>query len=742
MNIRHQTWFRTGISLFTSLALTIVSLTIVMPTAAGENSMPSGPAEYVSAPAQVSIEPPASPATVQATLPISLPVFQLGAPAVNQDTLQRLAASYSGISPTATLSDTTFAGSLSLRSVNTQTGTSLQQFVATGGFFATNFQRAFSETAGLRLTGYNPSTICSYLQGKSLFPQDFAPSDPKGCTGYRETPIYLSILTPTLPTSGANSPAAAGAISEVVQIGVEFQAPLEVVVGQLPTGGPMYMPLGGPGGHLSLLLTGFGDQESLDPMMTGLNAIAAPMNGRFIQRTIGSYPVVPPQVVRSQLSDRLRSILPAGAVITPGNPGLEYYVDHPAVTQTVIMPMWVFTDATANVGGEEVDLKGLTLPGVEGFLPDVHITSPASNAIYFPGRPLTVTGTISGTAEPFTYTLEVEGGSVLTTGVAPSGTLQLPLNSVPFPIGKGSGDNVVLRLSATDSNGAMSQDSVLLQSPLFVYLPLVLRDATGSSAMSLPGASPWAEAPAQPATAFTMGVEWIQYYNGTNPDLPGVPPDANGFYNRLVSLGWTGRFNWGNNAAWEKDWRDCSLGGIDCTFGVDRAEFAYFSGHGSPARIYFGVNKDAYSFWGGNARFQNVRWAAFSSCQTLRAGPYVGPGNPPLTDWFNSFQGAYMLLGFHSTMGDIAFGGPLIDNMKLPKLFGVIPLFSSQPTIRDAWVMTAFQMNAGKPAYLYAVGNLNPVDYKLPDPAWSFFYPDVSVPLTGIYQFRWVWWNE
>ncbi len=95
-----------------------------------------------------------------------------------------------------------------------------------------------------------------------------------------------------------------------------------------------------------------------------------------------------------------------------------------------------------------------------------------------------------------------------------------------------------------------------------------------------------------------------------------------------------------------------------------------------------------------------------------------------------------MLLGFHSVMGDIAFGGPLIDNMKLPKLFGVVPLFSAQLTIRDAWVMTAFQMNAGKSAYLYAVGNLNPVDYKLPDPTWSFVYPNATVPLTGIYQYR------
>ena len=514
----------------------------------------------------------------------------------------------------------------------------------------------------------------------------------------------------------------------MVQIGVIFHIPLAIDVG---AAAPDYIPLGGPGGHLSMLLTGFGDNESLDPQWRGVNAIASPFHGRSLTR-MGDYQAVS----QKEAIDQLRGALPPGAVITPGNPGLMYYVDHPAVTQTVMMPMWVFTDALANVGGQEVDLKGLTLPGVSGFLPDVQIATPSNGAIYFPGKPITLTGAISGAAGPFTYTLSVDGGSVLTSGVAPSGTLQLPLSSVPPPIAEGSGDNVVLRLSVTDGNGATGEDSVLLNAPLMVYLPVVLRNSAGL-AEYLPAPDVFT-GPASTAAAFTMGVEWIQYYNGTNPDLAGVPPDANGFYNALRAEGWTGRFNWGNNAAWEKDWRDCSLGGIDCTWGVDRAEFVYFSGHGSPARIYFGVNKDAYNFFGGNARFQNVRWAAFSSCQTLRAGPYVSIGNPPLTYWFDAFQGAYMLLGFHSNMADIAFGGPLVDNMRLPKLFGLIPLFGSQRSIREAWVLTAFQMNAGKPAYLYARGNFDPVDLKLPDPVWSNYS---TPPLTGIYQYRWVWWN-
>jgi len=70
------------------------------------------------------------------------------------------------------------------------------------------------------------------------------------------------------------------------------------------------------------------------------------------------------------------------------------------------------------------------------------------------------------------------------------------------------------------------------------------------------------------------------------------------------------------------------------------------------ASIAFGVSKDSTSFFGDNARYSTVRWVAFSSCQTLRAGPFVSatPANTPLADWFNAFQGAHLLLGFHSNV--------------------------------------------------------------------------------------------
>ena len=205
-----------------------------------------------------------------------------------------------------------------------------------------------------------------------------------------------------------------------------------------------------------------------------------------------------------------------------------------------------------------------------------------------------------------------------------------------------------------------------------------------------------------------------------------------------MGLGWPRVFNWYNSLAWERDWRDCSLGGSDCTYGVDRADYVYYSGHGSNGGISMPSNSHDLSWFDGtNARFQNARWVSFSSCLTLRAQWGI-PGAEPIRKWFNAFQGAHMLLGFNSLMADVAFGPRLVDNMRIPTypFIGEFPW--AQRTIAEAWVQTAFEMNAGKPAYIYATkGTIDPSTNKLPkatDPLMARPYP------AG--WFFWVWWNE
>jgi hypothetical protein len=250
------------------------------------------------------------------------------------------------------------------------------------------------------------------------------------------------------------------------------------------------------------------------------------------------------------------------------------------------------------------------------------------------------------------------------------------------------------------------------------YLPAVLNAVTSGAGDAPTVLAQETAVPRAIMATYRFGVHAGSDYPPYGPggsDLGGVVPDANGFRSGMSGYGWTSTYNWWNSAAWEKDWRDCSLGGGDCTYGVDRVDFAYYAGHSGPGGLSMpSNNRDRSWFAGTDARFQTVRWAGFASCQALRA-QWTPASQAPIRDWFGAFQGAHMLLGFNSNMADVAFGPRLVDNMRMPTIFG-IPLPFAQRTIAEAWVQTAFQMNAGKPAYLYAVGTngVNPITNKLP----------------------------
>jgi hypothetical protein len=91
-----------------------------------------------------------------------------------------------------------------------------------------------------------------------------------------------------------------------------------------------------------------------------------------------------------------------------------------------------------------------------------------------------------------------------------------------------------------------------------------------------------------------------------------------------------------------------------------------------------------------------------------------------------------MLLGFNSVMADIAYGPVLMENMRRPIFFPW-----AQRTIAEAWVQTAFEMNAGRPAYIWATSTtVDPIGNKLPqvtDPLMQRPFP--------ANWFYWVWWN-
>jgi hypothetical protein len=644
-------------------------------------------------------------------LPPEMPVFAILPTLINPDIILSNAMRMNGIAPTDVYTETSRGGLDHLFAFNPENGNIVDEFNRTGGLFAINYSRAYTETS-LTVTPSTPD-ICLFLQNRQLFPSEIEPqyTDCRSNPPYNIKQIHLSTVE---PQNGRGTNSIIGALIEI---------PLAIDIG---AAAPDYIPMGGPGGHLSLILAGNGNTPGLDNSLPGLQALASPWFGRErLMDPIGYYPVIPMQ----QAIEQYKAGFPPGVAVDPGTPVMVYYVGFPDVPQDAVMPTWTFPDATAVISGTVVNLKETTLPGVTGFAPEVTIISPTDGSVFLSDQPVSITFDIGGGQGPYTYTISADSTPIL-SGESAGGTMTINLGPLPFATSREGGH--VLSVEAVNQYNISGEATVFLGSPAILYLPVLDKGSQGMMSANAPGSV--TASPAAPDSVLGVGVEWILNYHNPNLNLGLTQADAQGFYNWLGALGWSKRFNYGNDYAWEKDWRDCSLGGGDCSYGVENSQFAYFSGHGSPASFYFGVAKDATGAWAGNSRFQNVRWAAFSSCQTVRAGPYVGPGDPPLTYWFNSFQGSYMILGFHSTMRDVAFGFQFGINLYNP-LYILFP--SLQPSISQAWVNAAFQMDAGKPAYLYGVGNLNPVNFKLPAANSG-----PRAALTGIYQFRWVWWDE
>jgi hypothetical protein len=669
-----------------------------------------------------------------ATCTPTLPVFRLLPVTTTGQTAQGLAGLFDGIGGLPPFSDTSHAGTPRFSVPNTDTGSLLEQYGPSGGFFAFNAGGAFSTTNRGQISPDDARGLaCQFLSQHNLFPSQTLPeaqppcSDRVGDLPYQVTGIYAG-----KQLSGTGALAAA----QVMTTGVLVQIPLGIDAG---LGNPLM--LRGPGGHLSLIFvtttmpvrsySATGQGPMLDSSFPGLAALAIPFSRTLESR--GNYTVTD----SSQAIQALQALMP-GAVITPGNPELVYYADDPAVPQQNLIPTWYFPDAMALVDGHEVSLRGYSTPAVPGFMPNVQITSPANGTIFIVGRPVTITGNISGGTEPYTYTWLMEDGSTL-TGITAGGAVSLVTSTLPLPH-PGDSVSVTVRLRATDSNGATGEDYLALQPGPRVYLPIVLRNSSGLNSLVVS-----VEAlPASPASPMAFGIEagWdYPPYGPGGPDLPGVIPDAFGFQSGMLSQGWSQRFFWANANAWERDWRDCSLGGSDCTYGVDRADFVYYPGHGGGGGISVpSTNHDLGWADGSQMRFQNVRWVGFASCATLRAQGYTPATAAPIfTHFHDSFQGSHMLLGFNSSMADVAFGPRLVDNMRVPTWWG-IPIPAWQHTIAEAWVLTTFEMNAGKPAYIWVVGSngYNPYFDKLP----TFYTPSPWGRPYPFVEWDWVWWDE
>lgn len=717
--------------LFRMVSFVVVALTALLGVSV---ALPAARTAAIAAPR------PAPRRTAQAPLVpggTPLPIFHFDSPNVSDKDAFGLSQRFSGIAQRQQALQDTYLGRPRFTVPNTQTGALLEQYGATGGFYAYNAVEAFGESARGPIDPTAAKALaCTFLTGNSLLPPEAPPA------GFCDGSVLPYYVVPAHATNqGAGMSIAA---TDSITIGLIVQVPLALNTGQysqVPS-----VPLGGPGGHLSLLFrtTSPDNGFSLDNSVPGLGAVALPWYGRSYQ-FLRNVPAVDPATLKQQVTDRVRAAYPGASSVNVPDPVLEYMVSDAADDQQALEPDLTFQGIEVTVDGQTLVLRDISVPAVEsgagGFGPSVSITAPGNASTFVPGSSVAFTGGISDGTAPYTYTWSLDDGTVLGTGTRVSaGSVGLTTSQLPVLSHNGMPVATVVHLHVQDGDGAEREAvvSVVPATAPSLFMPLMTRSGAASALAAAPQpqpAGPISIASSNYSFGVEMGSDYPPYGPG-GPDLPGVPPDAVGFRIGLEVLGWTRVFHWSNSTAWERDWRDCSLGGGDCTYGVDRADFVYYSGHGSNGGISLPSSVDSSWFPGDNARFQRARWVGFSSCLTLRAQP--NDSTAPIRKWFNSFQGAHMLLGFNSVMGDIAFGPRLIDNMRIPTFFG-IPFPSLQRTIREGWVLTAFEMNAGKPAYIYAIGTngVNPVNNKLPQPGDPLLprpYPVAS--------WHWVWWDD
>ncbi len=692
----------------------------------------------------------------------TLPVLRLSAPSVTGGSTSDLSQRFSSIYNRQEVASERYLGNLRYTVPNTDTTSLLTRYGASGGFYAFNVEELGRETPrGAIDRGQAERLACLFLvlndfmdrQGNLLTgpqsPQGVSTPNPQGCdfNPNPQNPLYETnlIRSTTLSASTPNAPGTEQTVGVVVRVPMNLNLFRDRQNGTLP-------PLGGAGGHLSLLFntTAQGNAPSLDSSVPGLAAVAMPFFSRQLD-LLREVPIADPNVLRAQVQQRVAASYPGATNINVPPPESYYNVLDAAQEQRILEPVLAFEGIEVTVGGETIVLRDIVVPlaqsGPGGFGPLVNITAPASGTRFTPGAAVTLRGAISEGTAPYSYQwFTGEGESLSAPNALPAaGTVELTTRNLPVLGKAGTPDPVSVVLRVTDGEGVIREAQVSLTPSVApsLYIPL-LAASRGATPVAVPGdAQPGAEGAASAEailaqSGYSFGIEANWDYPPFGPggsDLPGVVPDATGFRSGMLSYGYSQRFYWANGSAWERDWRDCGLSGSDCTYGVDRADFVYYAGHGGPGGISMASNKDSTWFTGTNARYATLRWAGFASCQTLRVQGYAA-GSEPIRKWFGAFQGAHMLLGFNSNMADVAFGGRLVDNMRMPSFFG-IDFPWAQLTIAQAWVKTAFDMNAGKPAYIYARSTtVNPLNNKLPKPGQAM--PPRPLPVNS---YHWVWWE-
>ena len=170
-----------------------------------------------------------------------------------------------------------------------------------------------------------------------------------------------------------------------------------------------------------------------------------------------------------------------------------------------------------------------------------------------------------------------------------------------------------------------------------------------------------------------VGIEWVENYAGSVPNVDNMQESAEGFYNGISALSnWKGSFNRGNKLAWERHFKCHQMGGDNI---ADTVDFAYFGGHGIDGGIgvAFGTGYDPNQPNGGGdwrlisqpgerevSYGFDLEFIVFDSCVVLMDEPTIQER------WANwpVFFGLHYILGFSTRQwGYSGLGGNFAEHL-------------------------------------------------------------------------------
>ncbi len=345
------------------------------------------------------------------------------------------------------------------------------------------------------------------------------------------------------------------------------------------------------------------------------------------------------------------------AVIQVTPPQVVYYAPPLSVQATALYPHYLF-QGTVRVGDEDIILRNVLVPAVAG-APEIGMN------VSYDGGVITAEASVTGGTPPYTYhwsssTTELDPA---TAGASPP--ISYDLNP------KAPAAQEIVSLVVTDADGLVAWASA--------STPLPQPAATRPSARYLPVGG-----------VVDFGAEWI----GTCAGLPGSSGNAGGFVSTMSGEGYVKRFNWGQNNAWEQDFKDPSFSGGDDANWVDNADFVFYTGHANGNGFTFcnsshtdNVLTYRDALWGN----VDMEWLTIAACGPLQD---TSGGLRWWQRWGPAFDGLHLLLAYaNSSLDNTTEGRRLAQYMIGRRIF-----FVTLPPVpvRSAWILTAREVQLSR----------------------------------------------